>query len=351
MSYESCHILCREAIRLPIGFEQRSSGYKPRHIKPFWMYQLYKLLGMDSSRTGIYLFDLLEAYSKRKLSLPSDTLNAMLGIFSLLAQHKTRPIYHICGVPILRLPEYHEQRSRGRSRSRAVFSNNGNTGVATVVSLGGFLDGLCWRLEAPAHRRTGFPSWSWTGWQGVVARMKKDNTAIKQTNGFTIDVSIIPGYQDGGFAVPWSRCYDLLRMADDSNPSIRSGQNHVLEITASAVTIRFHRGDSYGRPNTWIGMVHADHRVWHGEFFLTSKDVPLSSLLRNPWTGIVLGNSQNHRHKELHDTTVVVIQEQKHEQARGNVQDHVYSESVGLLCVLYCTLEASMLDQQIWRLR
>ncbi|KAF5546413.1 ankyrin repeat-containing protein [Fusarium napiforme] len=351
MSYECRHMLCREAIRLPLGLEQRLSGYRPRHMEPFWMYQPYKVPGMDGSRTGIHLFDLLETYSRRKLSLPSDTLNAMLGIFSLLARHKTRPIYHICGVPILRLPGSHEQRSRGRSRSRIVFRSNGSTGVTATVSLGGFLDGLCWRLEEPARRRAGFPSWSWTGWQGVVARMNEDSTALKQTNGFTINISIIPGNQGCRVAVPWNRCYDSLRMADDSNPDIRSGQNHVLEITASAVTIRLHRGDYDGRPSTWIGMAYAGHRVWHGEFFLTSKDVPLSSLLRELWTGIVLGNSQNHSYTELHDTALVVIQEQKHEQARGNVQGHVYYERVGLLWLLHCTLEASMLDQQTWRLR
>lgn len=112
--------------------------------------------------------------------------------------------------------------------------------------------------------------------------MNKDSTALKQTNGFTIDVSIIPGHQDGGIAVPWSRYYDLLRTADDSNPSIRSGQNHVLEIKASATALRFHMGDCDGRPNTWIGTVYAGHRIWHGEFSLTSKDVPLSLLLKEP---------------------------------------------------------------------
>ncbi|KAF5629187.1 hypothetical protein F25303_10226 [Fusarium sp. NRRL 25303] len=71
--------------------------------------------------------------------------------------------------------------------------------------------------------------------------------------------------------------------------------------------------------------------VWQGEFFLTSKDVPLSSLLQDSWTGIVLGNSESQKHTNLHDTTVVVIQEQKHEQQRGNGQGHVYCERVGLL--------------------
>ncbi|PNP84331.1 hypothetical protein FNYG_02356 [Fusarium nygamai] len=319
ISYECRHMLCREAIRLPRGFEQHISGHKPRFMEPFWMYQPYKLPGMDTSQTGIGVFDLLAVYTKRKLSLPSDTLNAMLGVFSLLAQHKKRPVYHICGVPILRLTDPRPgllERRRGKPTAP-------DTGTVAVVSLGGFLDGLCWRLEEPAHRRQGFPSWSWTGWQGVVAGMRKHSCAIEQPNGFTIDISIVPGNQDGGVVVPWSRCYDSLRMVDDSNPDIRSGQNHVLEITGSAVTIRFRRGEYDGRPNRWIGAVCAGHGVWQGEFFLTSKELPLSSLLQEPWTGIVLGNSRSRRRPDLHDTTVVVIQEQKHEQRGGNGQGHI----------------------------
>ncbi|KAI8625825.1 hypothetical protein F5Y19DRAFT_448910 [Xylariaceae sp. FL1651] len=36
-------------------------------------------------------------------------------------------------------------------------------------SLEGFTNGLCWYLDRPAARRSGFPSWSWAGWKGVVA--------------------------------------------------------------------------------------------------------------------------------------------------------------------------------------
>ncbi|KAF5702777.1 ankyrin repeat-containing protein [Fusarium mundagurra] len=341
MSYECRHMLCREAIRLPRGLEQRISGYKPRFMEPFWMYKPYRLPGMDSSETGIGLFDLLAVYTKRNLSLPSDTLNAMLGIFSLLAQRKTKPVYHICGVPILRLTGRRRSRSQRRKQDPTASGGGGDTEVAAAESLGGFLDGLCWRLDEPAHRRPGFPSWSWTGWQGVVAAMSNYRNAIKQSYGLGIDISIIPGNQDGGVAVPWGRCYDSLRMVDDSNPDIRTGQNHVLEITASAVTVRFCRGEYNGRPDTWVGTVCAGHGVWQGEFFLTSKDVPVSSLLQEPWTGIVLGNSESKVYGDLYDTTVVVIQEQKNGQQRGNMQDYTYCERVGLLHLVPCTLEAN----------
>lgn len=344
MSYECRHMICREAIRLPFGLERRISGSKPRFMEPFWMYEPYTMPGADASNTGLGLFDLLAVYTTRQLSLPSDTLNAMLGILNLLSQKREKPIYHICGVPILRLND---------KKSRISADHN----VATAVGLGGFLDGLRWRLQEPAQRRHGFPSWSWTGWQGVVAGMNKDSRPIKQTSGFAIDISIIPGGQEDGVAVPWSPCYEQLRMTDDSNSVIRSGQQHILEITASAATVKFRLEEYEGRPNTLIGTICAGDKVWQGEFFLTRKDEDnnenkfLSPLLRESWTGIVLGNSQSQKYANIHDTTLLVVQEQEHEKRQTNAQDHIYCERIGLLTLLHCTLDDSLLEQRTWRLK
>ncbi|KAH6953534.1 ankyrin repeat protein, partial [Fusarium avenaceum] len=344
MSYECRHMICREAIRLPFGLERRISGSKPRFMEPFWMYEPYTMPGADASNTGLGLFDLLAVYTTRQLSLPSDTLNAMLGILNLLSQKREQPTYHICGVPILRL---------NNKRS----GKNADNDVATTVGLGGFLDGLRWRLQEPAQRRHGFPSWSWTGWQGVVAGMNKDSQPIKQTSGFAIDISIIPGGQEDGVAVPWNSCYEQLRMTDDSNSVIRSGQQHILEITASAATVKFRLEEYEGRPNTLIGTICAGDKVWQGEFFLTRKDEDnnenkfLSPLLRESWTGIVLGNSQSQKYANIHDTTLLVVQEQEHEKRQTNAQDHIYCERIGLLTLLHCTLDDSLLEQRTWRLK
>ncbi|KAF5013882.1 hypothetical protein FDECE_131 [Fusarium decemcellulare] len=344
MSYECCHMLCREAMRLSPDVEQSMSAYKPRLMEPFWMYEPYRVPGMDTYHTGIGLFDLLAVYSTRKLSLPSDTLNAMLGILNLLAQHKKRPIYHLCGVPILRFDDID-------------FDSNSDTEVTAPAALGGFLNGLCWRLQEPTHRQPGFPSWSWTGWQGMVTSMSNRDQPIEQTHGFGINVSIIPRNQDSGAAVSWSRCYNQLRMADDSNLDIRSGQQHVLEITASAVTVRFRKGEYERRPDRWIGTVCAGDDVWQGEFFLTRKDegdddkLLLLSLLREPWTGIVLGNSQNQQYLDTHDTTVLVVQEQEQKQQHGEGQEHMYCERIGLLSLMHCTLNGNMLERRTWRLQ
>ncbi|KAF5633314.1 ankyrin repeat-containing protein [Fusarium tjaetaba] len=356
MSYECRNMLCREAIRLPRGFEQRISGHKPRFMEPFWMYQPYRLPGMDTSHTGIGLFDLLAVYSKRQLTLESDTLNAMLGIFNLVAQHKTRPIYHICGVPILRLDDPRPGTRNWGQRKTKVSGDNCGTDINPAVSLGGFVDGLCWRLEETAHRRPGFPSWSWTGWQGVVTGAERHMDPIKQTYGFAIEVSIIPDGREHAVAVPWSRCYNQLRMVDKSDPDIRTGQKHILEITASAATVRFRKGEYDGRPDTWIGMVIAGEDVCQGEFFLTSKDLPTSSLPQQQWTGIVLGNSEDMEYLAhdndkngffLHHTIVLIIQEQERKQRHG--QGHKYYERIGLLTLAYCPLNGSMLERRTRR--
>lgn len=40
--------------------------------------------------------------------------------------------------------------------------------------LTGFYGGLCWGVVAPAERREGFPSWSWTGWRSKIRWEIKD---------------------------------------------------------------------------------------------------------------------------------------------------------------------------------
>ncbi|KAI8711299.1 Ankyrin repeat-containing [Fusarium sp. LHS14.1] len=279
------------------------------------MYEPYKLPGMNASHTGSGLFDLVAAYQTRQLSLPSDTLNAMLGILNLLAQHKKRPVYHVCGVPLLRL---------------AYVKPNSSSGDSDIAA----------------------------GWQGIVESMSGSRYPIEQTHGFSIDVSVIPRNGDVvGNRVSWSCCYNQLRMADDSSPDIRSGQQHILEITSSAVSIRFRKGEYEGQPDTWIGTVCAGAGVWRGEFFLTRKDegddddnnnLLLSSLLQKPWTGIVLGNLAAEDYRDGHDTTLLVVREQKQQQGEG--QEHTYCEHIGLLSLVNCTLKGSMLERRTWRL-
>lgn len=112
-------------------------------MEPLWLYKPYKLAGID-------LFDLLQAYSVRQLSFPADTLNAMLGILQLLAERKDKPIYHVCGVPLL---------NPTNDKFDSDSDSDGDSSTLTAhLALDGFVNGLCWRLQEPACRRPNFPS-------------------------------------------------------------------------------------------------------------------------------------------------------------------------------------------------
>ncbi|KAF2670294.1 HET-domain-containing protein [Microthyrium microscopicum] len=96
----------------------------------------------------------IQEYSKRELTKHSDILNAFLGIFHYYQTSST--IRHYWGIPfntnkpvgndeLINLPDGVDQ---GR------------------VNIKDFLSGLQWQKSKESFRRLGFPSWSWTGWQG-----------------------------------------------------------------------------------------------------------------------------------------------------------------------------------------
>jgi len=87
----------------------------------------------------------IEAYSQRDLTYDSDVLNGISGIFRAFEQLYT-PIYQLRGIPFL--PDQYSNPERKRTRQFAL--------------------GLCWQHKTEVQRREGFPSWSWTGWKGVV---------------------------------------------------------------------------------------------------------------------------------------------------------------------------------------
>lgn len=71
----------------------------------------------------------------------------------------------------------------------------------------------------------------------------------RRADGLDLDLSIIPRDLDSG-AVPWNRYYDLLCTNDESSKDLWSGQQHILEITASAVVVRLHNTrELFGKSN------------------------------------------------------------------------------------------------------
>ncbi|RSL91434.1 hypothetical protein CEP52_014257 [Fusarium oligoseptatum] len=376
MSYECRDMLCREALRLPPAVEQRMPRQGLRFIGPYWMYTRRMLPQMSFSRDGAGLFVLLEVYSARQLSKPLDTLNAMLGILQLLAQHKHRPVYHVCGVPVLYTNDKAFNINDDSTAADPTDSDEDSIPVQfrfnddgpAPIPLDGFVNGLCWHLQQPARRRPDFPSWSWTGWQGRIKRMDPYMPYIMQFFGFNIDVSIMPRYGDGriGSTVPWNRYFDQLRTADDSSKDLWSGQNHILEIMASAATVRFRRpAEAFEVPGEWTGIVCVGNDVWQGQFSLTfsgegdsnviGTESLMSQLVQKPWVGIVLGNARPLPRSigetdETHKTWVLVVQEEQ-SQKQPAADGHVYWERVGLLRLDNCTLKEGMLERRTWRLK
>lgn len=225
MSFECCDLVAREAIPIPPRVQTLMGHLKGRLIIPSWTYGKSGII--SSHKGGFDLFDRLAEYTGRRLSYQSDALNAMLGILRVYASHKPRPVYSVCGVPII-----HD------------FENE--FGISTVghadgtrVALAGFVSGLCWSLKSPGVRRSGFPSWSWTGWDGVVeGHWIYDRVSFAQ--GFDMELSFIRA--DGITLMPWEEYY--VRMIKAVEEHSQSGftfyQHHKLDITANTVKVQFH---------------------------------------------------------------------------------------------------------------
>src|SRR4051812_44085518 len=88
----------------------------------------------QSMFSSLHFADHVTKYTQRSLPYDSDILNGISGILRMF-EDGASPVKNFYGVPI----------------------------SGTDFSLG-----LWWTLERPLKRRTGFPSWSWTGWIGAV---------------------------------------------------------------------------------------------------------------------------------------------------------------------------------------
>lgn len=97
----------------------------------------FPIEGVGSSAPEIW--QRIAEYSARKLSYESDILNGIHGVFHTF-ELRYPGFSHLWGIPVW----------DGESRL--------------------FVNGLLWAATIPSKRRTGFPSWSWTGWLGPASR-------------------------------------------------------------------------------------------------------------------------------------------------------------------------------------
>jgi hypothetical protein len=116
---------------------------------------------------GTDIMPFLAEFSKKELSHPVDALNAMQGIFQMFLKAKT-PIYHIEGVPLL------------------------PTKSLAFVPEHSFIHGLSWYHRNVGERRSEFPSWSWTGWTGLLG----DEALLSRWFPGPYDVSIRLEYEN-----------------------------------------------------------------------------------------------------------------------------------------------------------
>ncbi|KAJ4175257.1 hypothetical protein NW754_005678 [Fusarium falciforme] len=355
MSFECRDLLAREAIRLPAGVERQMSHLDRRLMEPSWIYEPSGIV--PSGKGGIDLFERLAEYTRRNLTYQSDALNAMLGVLRIYATLERSPIYHICGVPIL-----HGSGEEVSRRQSFVTSNDGGSDDDddAGVALAGFVSGLCWTLQSPGVRRPGFPSWSWTGWHGVVDYQFEEPVMVDFADGFDVEVSIV--LADGIAPMPWSDYYGRLRntVVKESRYSSVFSHHHMLDITANTITARFCERHNFGSDSVeWKGTVCIGDDVWEGDFALTQKDIPPSlgddevgfvsslrrRLLEESWLCIVLGPSLDTYHG-LNEIYVLVVQEVP-PLATGAI---THWERVGLLTIDYPTLESEMLERRKVRL-
>ncbi|KAI1401712.1 heterokaryon incompatibility protein-domain-containing protein [Hypoxylon fuscum] len=135
--FECRHMQCRESISIDYGkLENFDSSYDL-----FW--QRMSHVGPCSEMKQVReIWMTIAEYLERDLTHDSDALNAMLGILAHFEDEFPDGFRHIWGLPVFLQAE----KSLGEILSPA----------------------LLWKPERPARRRAGFPSWSWTGWDGPI---------------------------------------------------------------------------------------------------------------------------------------------------------------------------------------
>jgi hypothetical protein len=147
--YFQCHGMhCYETFQIPREFPHTPNGQSLEE-----KYQLRKYghgsgifpIGVGTDDDAI--FERISEYSRKSLTRQSDRLNAFLGV---LRAFETLGTYNCWGTPL----------PRTIILSHPVGVRNLNEG---------FLCGLCWTASgASKAREPSLPSWSWTGWSGLV---------------------------------------------------------------------------------------------------------------------------------------------------------------------------------------
>ncbi|TPX16006.1 uncharacterized protein E0L32_000340 [Thyridium curvatum] len=143
-----------------------------------------------------YLWNQIALYTERDFTDPSDVLDGFAGLMG--AFESAKPSYRFFwGTPIpppIPAAVYYYYRPWYEFRPSDQLEDFATTTEA------GFLAGLCWAARKPLARRTGFPSWSWTGWSGASCIGPNADTEIEMHyfRESTVDVEL-----RGGNTITW----------------------------------------------------------------------------------------------------------------------------------------------------
>jgi hypothetical protein len=126
-------------------------------------------------------------YSRRKLTNSDDALNGILGVLQRLKALKA-DFQHFWGVPI----------TQDEAMLKKTIDPQNATETASVCFTEQLLTALSWYHVGPRAQRSGFPSWSWTGWYGIVASPGLYGGYIRNTHDLSVHVE-----NEDGEGIEW----------------------------------------------------------------------------------------------------------------------------------------------------
>jgi hypothetical protein len=195
--FECSGMYCCEALDLPLRSLHTQNGHR---FKAQFCDKIN--IGMFPRGLGTSAWEIvqrIEEYTQRELTNPSDILNGFSGVLHAFARSR-KQVLHCAGVPMI--PASSQPQSSQRSKPH----------LQEPSSFTGFYGGLCWGVVAPAERREGFPSWSWTGWRSKIRWEITDSEwPLLEPNK---DLQLSIQLQDGSVVrlEEFSRAYDDLNM-------------------------------------------------------------------------------------------------------------------------------------------
>lgn len=250
MYFECYGMYCCESLKFPLEHMHRKDkqGFK----KSFYNSALVGAFPKGIGMTKFEIVRRIEEYTKRTIS-NSDILKGLLGIFNAY-ERSDMEVKHYLGIPIL------------PPMTRAPNRGDISKPVQVWTPAMGFLVGLCWDLKKPTERRSGFPSWSWTGWQSTVSWGSWGTGSLSYWPAITVDPNVKLAVEcSDGQILSWEG-FQKSKSEATVQPQISS----IIRITAWAIQFAIVSGkrkrlrDKY-EYTTWLALEDGGILEWQFE--------------------------------------------------------------------------------------